>query len=85
MRPAPFLLERYFADREFSAPYQLSGSDCETLSVGDLLALVPDAARQLAELRLGYTESTGAPALRAAVAALYDRLTPDGVLVHSGA
>ncbi|MGH7668103.1 MAG: aminotransferase class I/II-fold pyridoxal phosphate-dependent enzyme [Gemmatimonadaceae bacterium] len=85
MRPAPFLLERYFADREFSAPYQLSGSDCETLSVGDLLALVPDSAHQLAELRLGYTESTGAPALRAAVAALYDRLTPDGVLVHSGA
>ena len=85
MRPAPFLLERYFAGREFSASYQLSGSDCETLRVGDLLALVPDAARQLAELPLGYTESAGAPPLRAAVAALYDDLTPDGVLVHSGA
>ncbi|HEX8724325.1 MAG TPA: aminotransferase class I/II-fold pyridoxal phosphate-dependent enzyme [Gemmatimonadaceae bacterium] len=85
MRPAPFLLERYFADREFSAPYQLSGSDCETLSVGDLLALVPDAADQLRDLRLGYTEPAGAPALRAAVAALYDDLEPDGVLVHSGA
>lgn len=85
MQPAPFLLERYFADREFAAPYQLSGSDCETLSVGDLLALVPDAARQLAELRLGYTETAGAPALRAAIAGLYDDLTPDGVLVHSGA
>ncbi len=85
MRPPPFRLERYFADREFSAPYQLSGSDCETLSVGDLLALVPDAARQLAELPLGYTESAGAPALRTAIAALYDDLSPDGVLVHSGA
>ena len=85
MRPAPFLLERYFADREFSAPYQLSGSDCETLSVGDLLALAPDAAPRLAELRLGYTENAGAPALRAAVAALYDDLRPEGVLVHAGA
>jgi aspartate/methionine/tyrosine aminotransferase len=85
MHPAPFLLERYFADREFAAPYQLSGSDCETLSVGDLLALVPGAAPQLAELRLGYTEPAGVPALRAAIAALYDDLTPDAVLVHSGA
>jgi aspartate/methionine/tyrosine aminotransferase len=85
MRPPPFLLERYFADREFSAPFQLSGSDCETLSVGELLALVPGAAGHLQELRLGYTESTGAPPLRAAVAALYDLLEPDDVLVHSGA
>jgi hypothetical protein len=53
MRPAPFLLERYFADREFSAPWLLSASDCETLAVGDLLALVPEASRALAELRLG--------------------------------
>ncbi|HUX32898.1 MAG TPA: aminotransferase class I/II-fold pyridoxal phosphate-dependent enzyme [Gemmatimonadaceae bacterium] len=85
MRPSPFLLERYFATREFSAPYQLSGSDCETLSVGELLAFDPSAAQRLQELRLGYTESAGAPGLRAAVAGLYDGLPADGVLVHAGA
>lgn len=85
MHPAPFLLERYFADREFSAPFMLSGSDCETLMVGDLLALVPDAEAALRALGLGYTETTGAPALRRAVAALYATLKPEGVMVHSGA
>jgi aspartate/methionine/tyrosine aminotransferase len=85
MRPAPFLLERYFDGREFSAPYVLSGSDCETLTVGDLLALVPGAAGQLSALPLGYTECAGAPALRAAVAGLYGDLEPDGVVVHAGA
>jgi aspartate/methionine/tyrosine aminotransferase len=85
MKPEPFRLERYFAAREFTTPYLLSGSDCETLSVNELLALSPDAAGALGALRLGYTESTGAPALRAAIAGLYATLPPDGVLVHAGA
>lgn len=85
MRPEPFRLERYFALREFTTPHLLSGSDCETLSVADLLALAPGARDQLDALRLGYTESAGAPALRAAIAALYESLDLEGVLVHAGA
>ncbi len=87
MRPATFRLERYFAAREFSAPYLLSGSDCETLSVAELLALTPgpEAAQRLQALRLGYTESSGDPTLRAAVAALYEAVPAAGVLVHAGA
>jgi aspartate/methionine/tyrosine aminotransferase len=85
MRPDPFLLERYFAAREFSAPYQLSGSDCETLSVGELLGFDPEAPQRLQELRLGYTETEGAPELRRAIAGLYEAITARGVLVHAGA
>ena len=35
----PFALERYFARPEFSARYLLSSSDCESLSMADLLAM----------------------------------------------
>lgn len=85
MRPAPFRLERYFAEHEFSVPYLLSGSDCETMTVTELLGLDPDTPRRLGELGLGYTESTGAPELRAAIARLYAGLSADRVLVHAGA
>ena len=34
-----FQLERYFAQWEFEVPYLLSASDCETMSIGELLAL----------------------------------------------
>ena len=42
MHLPPFALERYFAIHEFSAPYLLCSSDCESLPVSDLLALEPD-------------------------------------------
>jgi aspartate/methionine/tyrosine aminotransferase len=53
--------------------------------VADILDLVPGADRKFARLRLGYTDSRGAPALRAAIATLYETITPDDVLVHVGA
>jgi len=81
----PFKLERFFAEYEFSTPYLLCSSDCESLSVRDLLALEPGAAERLAGLRLGYTESRGDPALRADISTLYAALPPERVIVHSGA
>ena len=33
----PFKLERWFAQYEFSAPYQLCNSDCEALTMSELL------------------------------------------------
>ncbi len=66
-----FLLERYFARYEFQAPYLLSSSDCETLSIADLLARAGRTLADLGALGLGYTESPGSPTLRAAVARLY--------------
>jgi hypothetical protein len=59
-----FQLERYFARWEFTAPYLLSASDCETVSVGELLNLANVPLSELGDLRLGYTESQGDPPMR---------------------
>jgi aspartate/methionine/tyrosine aminotransferase len=81
----PFKLERYFARYEFHTEYLLCCSDCESVTVGDLLALEPDAEERLKNLWLGYTESQGNPALRREIASLYTSVGADGILVHSGA
>jgi aspartate/methionine/tyrosine aminotransferase len=85
MKLEPFRLERYFAEHEFSAPYLLCSSDCESMAVRDLLAFEPDATARLHALWLGYTESLGDPALRQAITTLYKQIEADQVLVHAGA
>ncbi|PKL09488.1 MAG: aminotransferase [Spirochaetae bacterium HGW-Spirochaetae-7] len=81
----PFALERFFAKHEFSAKYLLCSSDCESIPVRELLAMEEGSTDRLLELRLGYTETRGAPSLRTAIAAHYAGLSPEGVFVHSGA
>ena len=83
MQLGPFRIEQYYAEHEFTARYMLSSSDCESRTVGELLELEPGAEDALRELWCGYTESPGAPALRAELAAGYDGLEPDDVLVTS--
>lgn len=85
MKPEPFRLERYFAMHEFTTPYLLSCSDCETLTIEDLLKLEPDAREGFLQLGLGYTESKGSPELRDAIASLYTQATHRDILVHAGA
>jgi aspartate/methionine/tyrosine aminotransferase len=85
MKLEPFKLERYFALHEFSAPYLLCASDCESMELGELLSLETGALERFHSLWLGYTESAGDPGLREAVAALYDDISADHVLVHAGA
>ncbi len=85
MSLTPFKLERYFAQYEFNVPYVLCASDCEAMTIGELLALEAGAAERLQQHWLGYTESTGSPALRQAIAAIYTTVAPEHVLVHSGA
>ncbi len=78
----PFKLERYFAQHEFTAKYLLSPSDCESLSLSELLQLADAETLTLwNELRLGYTESPGHPLLRAEVSRLYQAIQPDDVLI----
>jgi aspartate/methionine/tyrosine aminotransferase len=82
MRVAPFALERFFAAHEFSVDYVLSASDCESLSLAELLALADDETRALWDgLRLGYTESQGHPLLRSEAARLYRSIRPQDVLI----
>ena len=85
MRIRPFKIERYFARWEFAVEFMLSGSDCEATTIGELLALEPGARERLEGLRLGYTESPGAPGLRAEIARIYQTIHPDEVLVMTGA
>jgi len=80
-----FKLERYFARFEFAVEYVLGASDCESMTIDELLALEPGADVRLGEHWLGYTESQGSPALRHQICQLYDTVGPDQVLVHSGA
>lgn len=80
-----FKLERYFAQYEFHVEFTLCSSDSESLGVGTLLDLEPGAREKLEQLWLGYTESQGAPSLRAEIARIYETIQPENVLVHSGA
>jgi aspartate/methionine/tyrosine aminotransferase len=85
MNLQPFKLERYFARYEFNTEFLLCSSDCEAMSIADLLAFEPDAAEKFQSVWLGYTESQGSPTLRAEVCKLYETIQPDDLLVHSGA
>ena len=79
-----FALERYFAEHEFSVKYLLCASDCESLTIGELLALEPGAGEEFLTQPLGYTESAGAPWLRDEIARVYAGLDAGQVLVHWG-
>jgi aspartate/methionine/tyrosine aminotransferase len=81
----PFKLERYFSEFEFGTRHLLSSSDCETMALRELLALEEGASDRLLDLRLGYTETMGDPELRAALAARYEGLGPESLVVHAGA
>jgi len=81
-----FRLETYFSRWEFNARYHLCASDMESLSVADLLELAEDDDRDSLEaLHLGYTETFGAPSLRAAIAATYNIIDQADVLTFAGA
>jgi aspartate/methionine/tyrosine aminotransferase len=78
----PFLLERYFARYEFSAASLLSPSDCESLTLRELLGMADPEILDLWErLSLGYTESPGHPLLREEIAHHYTTISPGQVLV----
>ena len=77
----PFELERFFAKHEFNARYNLAASDCETLSLQELLQLAnPRSLRLWENLSLGYTRAEGLPELREAIAGDYLSGDADDVL-----
>ena len=87
MRLRDFALERFFARWEFKAELLLCASDVEGWPMSRA-ARAGRRGRPLGRwhgLRLGYTESLGDPALRAAIAGLYEAVSPDDVLVFAGA
>jgi aspartate/methionine/tyrosine aminotransferase len=78
-----FRLEVYLGKWEFAARHHLTASDAQTLSVAEVLG--PEGLQELAALPLSYTPTWGSVALREAIAATYEAVDPDDVLVFAGA
>src|SRR5918992_1621115 len=88
--PEPFALERWMTTWETRVSHDIAESGICPLAAGDLLAFEPPAERErlLTELLstpLGYAEARGSEALRSALAATYRDVSPDAVLVTTGA
>lgn len=82
MNIKPFKLERYFAIHEFTAPYLMSCSDCEALTVPELLEMADEEMQAIwANLKLTYTDAMGHPLLRREIVKLHDRIDEDHALV----
>jgi len=82
MKIKPFVLERYFAQYEFSVKYLLSCSDCEALTRKELLEMAsPESLKMWEDMTFHYTESPGHPVLREKICSLYDTMHPEETLV----
>lgn len=81
-----FRLETHFAKWEFSARHHLTASDAESISLRALLDMAEPADREGFEgMSLGYTETFGAPDLRAQIAQTYTAQSPANILCFAGA
>jgi aspartate/methionine/tyrosine aminotransferase len=81
-----FALEVHFSRWEFTAKYNLTGSDCQSMTIGALLALAsPEDQDAFDSTGLGYTETFGAATLRSEIAQTYDSVRPEHLLCFSGA
>lgn len=85
MKIKDFKLEVYFGQYEFTAPYLLTQSDCESMSTKELLALEPGSEEEYLNQWLGYTETWGDPELRKIIASLYDTMEAEDILAFHGA
>ncbi len=90
MKIEPFLLERWMARHETHVKYDIAESGILPLSTHDLLQFEPEDARAatleaLLQLPLGYSEACGTVALRSALAATYQSVAADQILVTTGA
>jgi aspartate/methionine/tyrosine aminotransferase len=81
MKIAPFETEQFFARYEFTTPLQLCNSDCESISIEELLLLSGESMQAFGQQKMGYTESQGSPDLREAIARTYQKVQPQDVVV----
>lgn len=81
-----FRLETFLSQWEFSARYHLTASDMQALSVSELLTYADTDDRDAWDaLALSYTETSGDPGLRQAIANSFKNLESDDVLCFAGA
>ncbi len=76
-----FATEEYFARYEFAVEHLLAASNCETVSIRELLGMSGGSLDAIGDLRLGYTEPQGAESLRTAIAAQYEDVEPAHVVI----
>lgn len=85
MIPERSKIENFFGQWEFDVDHVACASDVDGYSMRELLDVADDESRALWEgLELGYTETTGHPLLREAIAGEYTRTGPDGITVCGG-
>jgi aspartate/methionine/tyrosine aminotransferase len=84
LRFVPFELERWQSTWENQVRYNLSESGVHPLSIQELLGLAGASTLPLLEVRLGYSQSNGTALLRGRIAALYQGVAPEQVLVTTG-
>lgn len=81
-----FRLEVHLGRWEFSARHHLTASDAQTLTVGELLGMASDEAREAFEsLPLSYIPARGGERLLSAIAGTYAAIAPGDVLSFAGA
>ncbi|QIE46096.1 pyridoxal phosphate-dependent aminotransferase [Pseudohalocynthiibacter aestuariivivens] len=81
-----FRLETHFAKWEFNARYHLTASDAESITLSELLAMAKHEDRaDFENMWLGYTETWGAPDLRAEIAGTFAGRNADDILCFAGA
>src|SRR5437667_157217 len=84
LRSGPLELERWQSTWENRVRYTLSESCVHPLSIQELLGLAGASAAPLLDVRLGYSQSNGTDLLRGRIAALYEGVAPEQILVTTG-
>ncbi len=85
MKIEPFKLERYYTLYEHTSEYSLCNSDCEAMTISELISLESGAKTAFDKLWLGYTETQGNLELRQNISSIYTNLKAQNILVCSGA
>jgi aspartate/methionine/tyrosine aminotransferase len=87
MKIETFALERWMTRWETVVQYDLAESGIKPMTVDELLTLAgrAPALDEMLGISLGYSEARGTEELRGLLAALYRNVTPDEILVTTGA
>ncbi|MCC6942962.1 MAG: aminotransferase class I/II-fold pyridoxal phosphate-dependent enzyme [Thermomicrobiales bacterium] len=90
MKLETFALERWMTTWETVVSFDIAESGIYPLSTAELFGLLPEdqaaaAQEELLNIRLGYTEARGTERLRGTLAETYEQVSPDDILVATGA
>lgn len=76
-----FGTEDYFSKFEFTKPYQLASSDCESINITELIKMGGGTTEEFLNVKLGYPEMPGGRPLRHEVSQLYSTVNEDQVMI----